>query len=47
MERRRPAGWPGGVLAAAAERRRGTPAGQPARTPAFLWKRVTPVTGAC
>jgi hypothetical protein len=34
-ERRRPGGWPGGVLAAAAERRRGTPAGQPARTPAF------------
>src|SRR5947207_1996638 len=35
MERRRLGGWPGGVLAAFLERRRGTPAGQPARTPAF------------
>jgi hypothetical protein len=32
-ERRRPGGWPCGVLAANAGE---TPAGQPARTPAFL-----------
>src|SRR6266498_3962023 len=34
-ERRRLGGWPGGVLAASRERRRGTPASQPARTPAL------------